>query len=75
MYLFQICKGRGFFCELCKEQKVIFPFEENVITCPKCDTTYHLFCWVKNNQECTKCNRLLERKLKTDNDNLSSENT
>lgn len=51
-----VCKGRGYICELCSDSEVIFGFDSNTYTCSKCDSVYHRFCWTKN-QTCKKCLR------------------
>ncbi|KAL0279818.1 UNVERIFIED_CONTAM: hypothetical protein PYX00_001300 [Menopon gallinae] len=67
----QVCYGRGFCCELCSDEKVIFPFEPNVISCTECLTAFHFNCWVKTNQQCRKCERIQERLTKLESSSLN----
>ncbi|XP_014240512.1 differentially expressed in FDCP 8 homolog isoform X1 [Cimex lectularius] len=58
----EVCKGRGFFCEYCKSTEVIFPFDNSVYICPKCEYVQHKHCWMTRNA-CPKCVR---KESKTD---------
>jgi len=40
---FQSCSGKGFICETCKDKTVLFPFDDFVISCRKCQTVFHRF--------------------------------
>lgn len=51
-----VCKGRGYICELCESSEVIYGFDSNTYTCPKCENVTHKFCWTKH-QSCKKCLR------------------
>ncbi|XP_071446948.1 differentially expressed in FDCP 8 homolog A isoform X2 [Hetaerina americana] len=55
------CYGKGYICEFCKEKTVIFPFDTCAISCQKCHSVYHKFCWTNKNQQCPKCERVLKR--------------
>lgn len=59
-----VCKGRGYICELCEKDEVIFGFDNNTYTCAKCETVSHKTCWnVK--KTCKKCLRR-EQKLEVE---------
>jgi hypothetical protein len=57
----EICSQQGFLCELCKNSKLIYPFDiDNVIKCPNCLTCYHKVC-LKQSDDCLKCKRKKSR--------------
>lgn len=39
-----LCQARGFFCELCDSDRVIFPFDGDVKQCPTCRSAFHTMC-------------------------------
>lgn len=57
-----ICYGKGYICEICTNDEVIFPFDDGCIYCNKCNSIYHRVCWTRYNSVCKKCTRLEERK-------------
>ncbi|VVC45034.1 Putative zinc-RING and/or ribbon,Zinc finger, PHD-type,Zinc finger, RING/FYVE/PHD-type,Protein kinase C- [Cinara cedri] len=56
----EICKNRGYICEICKQDKIIFPFDEDVYSCDKCHNVYHNNCCNERNF-CPKCKRIENR--------------
>ncbi|CAH1102808.1 unnamed protein product [Psylliodes chrysocephalus] len=63
----KLCLARGFFCERCKADEVIFPWQLRTVSrCDKCGSCYHLACWRPGNSPCIKCCRLQKRKESTD---------
>ncbi|XP_046390413.1 differentially expressed in FDCP 8 homolog A isoform X4 [Ischnura elegans] len=70
----QLCSGKGYICEFCKVQIIIFPFDKSTITCQKCQSVFHKYCWTTKNQQCPKCERVFRRNLES-LDNLSLEDT
>ncbi|XP_060070855.1 run domain Beclin-1-interacting and cysteine-rich domain-containing protein-like [Ylistrum balloti] len=57
------CQGLGFFCEMCHDKEVIFPFElQKVTVCPGCRTCYHKSCFIPD--KCPKCARIEARRLR-----------
>ncbi|UYV60438.1 DEF8 [Cordylochernes scorpioides] len=40
------CRGKGYICEVCKSEEVIFPFQRKTASCPACSALFH-----QNNQE------------------------
>ncbi|XP_050307064.1 run domain Beclin-1-interacting and cysteine-rich domain-containing protein [Anthonomus grandis grandis] len=59
-----LCLARGYICEHCRANEVIFPWQMKLVTrCLKCGTCYHTECWKKCEQinKCSKCFRKSER--------------
>ncbi|XP_040005276.1 protein associated with UVRAG as autophagy enhancer isoform X2 [Xiphias gladius] len=57
----ELCLARGFICEFCREQDVIFPFQSDTCRrCPACKACFHKHCFVEKN--CPKCARIQSRK-------------
>lgn len=51
------CQARGFMCEICSKDDVIYPFQLDVAqTCPDCCAVYHRTC-TRNVAECPRCVR------------------
>eukprot|EP00096_Caligus_rogercresseyi_P015409 TRINITY_DN7849_c0_g1_i1.p1 TRINITY_DN7849_c0_g1~~TRINITY_DN7849_c0_g1_i1.p1 ORF type:complete len:728 (-),score=222.81 TRINITY_DN7849_c0_g1_i1:109-2292(-) len=65
-----LCKARGFLCEGCRSQDIIFPFETDVRQCSRCYACYHNPCF---NENCSKCTRIDLRK-KSSNRGVQEEN-
>ena len=58
-----LCSGKGFICEICKEDQVLFPFEfDSIMSCKNCFTVFHLDCSVQITS-CPKCDRIEARNL------------
>lgn len=59
-----ICTGKGYLCEICGNDEVIFPYDDGAIQCEKikCAAMFHRACWIRKNMKCTKCVRLEERR-------------
>ncbi|XP_026755206.1 differentially expressed in FDCP 8 homolog [Galleria mellonella] len=69
----ELCSGKGYICEICSNNEVIYPFDNGAIMCEKCNSVYHRSCWLRKGQNCLKCIRLEERKKsKTDDDEIDS---
>lgn len=60
-FCFQLCSAKGYLCELCGNNEVIFPFDGGIICCIKCNAAFHKNCWAKKNQNCPKCIRKEKR--------------
>lgn len=58
-----ICTGKGYLCEICGNNEVIFPYDDGGVQCSDCLAMYHRACWVRKNMTCSKCIRLTNRKL------------
>eukprot|EP01095_Lingulamoeba_sp_RSL-Kostka_P008244 TRINITY_DN2717_c2_g1_i2.p1 TRINITY_DN2717_c2_g1~~TRINITY_DN2717_c2_g1_i2.p1 ORF type:complete len:282 (-),score=72.00 TRINITY_DN2717_c2_g1_i2:141-986(-) len=53
----QSCRGKGFFCDICNNNQLIFTFEYRKVTrCPNCNTLVHRECLKYN--DCVKCERI-----------------
>ena len=51
-----LCSAKGSFCEICRSQETIFPFQVvDVIQCSKCYGIFHRACYAKS--VCPKCAR------------------
>uniref|UniRef100_A0A6P7FP69 Run domain Beclin-1-interacting and cysteine-rich domain-containing protein n=1 Tax=Diabrotica virgifera virgifera TaxID=50390 RepID=A0A6P7FP69_DIAVI len=62
----QLCLARGFICEFCGADEVIFPWQmRSVSRCDKCGSCYHMKCWSRQ-VPCKKCSRIQRRKESTD---------
>ncbi|XP_067139391.1 differentially expressed in FDCP 8 homolog isoform X2 [Centruroides vittatus] len=53
----QGCRGKGFICELCKSDNIVFPFESHSTSCPKCSAVFHKECFYKRMGHCPRCAR------------------
>lgn len=53
----KLCQNKGFFCELCKLNKIIYPFDANTTTCTGCMSVFHISCF-SNAKCCPKCTRV-----------------
>ncbi|XP_030076531.1 pleckstrin homology domain-containing family M member 1 [Microcaecilia unicolor] len=57
VYQCDLCSQRGFICQICHQDDIIFPFQFDTTTrCPECKTVFHLNC--KNGVVvCPRCTR------------------
>ncbi|XP_047038332.1 differentially expressed in FDCP 8 homolog [Helicoverpa zea] len=60
------CSGKGYLCEICKNNEVLYPFDSGALMCDKCNSMYHRRCWLRKGEKCLKCVRLEERKKTVD---------
>lgn len=61
-----LCKGKGFICELCARDEIIYPFQlESVVQCQMCWTCFHKACY---SGTCPKCARIRSRRTMSDPD-------
>lgn len=52
-----LCTAKGFICELCNANQIIFPFETGLtMQCRQCQACYHSKCWARHGH-CPKCRR------------------
>ena len=58
----EICRNKGFICEICNSNQIIFPFDTHVYVCAVCSNTYHENCFDEGNAECLRCSRRKNRK-------------
>lgn len=53
------CRGKGFYCELCKDPRdILYPFSKNGAICSSCKTVYHKNCFHRKKLNCPKCARV-----------------
>lgn len=57
-----LCTARGFICEFCQKETVIYPWQAKVQRCDKCGSCFHSNCW-KSQFDCPKCQRLKSRSI------------
>lgn len=60
LLLFQLCTARGFLCEYCNADSVIYPWDSRVVRCDRCGTCFHRNCW-KSMAHCCRCQRIDKR--------------
>jgi len=49
------CQAKGFICEMCNSENVIFPFDALAISCDRCGAVFHKECFTG---ECPRCKRI-----------------
>ena len=55
----ETCRGKGFFCEICDSDELLFAFQLKKVTkCPKCKALYHRECFNPLSSECPRCKRM-----------------
>lgn len=64
----KICCGKGYICEICDNNEIIYPYEDGAVPCDKCNSIYHRACWTRKNGHCPKCKRIEDRLAKDDAD-------
>ncbi|XP_041454725.1 differentially expressed in FDCP 8 homolog [Lytechinus variegatus] len=57
----QICQGKGFICEICNSDEILFPFDMIATLCANCSAVYHRDCFYKRSGDCPRCARLSQR--------------
>ncbi|KAL5267291.1 hypothetical protein ACHWQZ_G004360 [Mnemiopsis leidyi] len=61
-----LCKGKGFICELCARDEVIYPFQlDSAVQCQMCWTCFHKACY---SGTCPKCARIRSRRTMSEPD-------
>ena len=55
-----LCQGKGFICEFCNADEIIFPFDNHVVGC-RCKGTFHRLCYSQS--ACPKCERNSRKQL------------
>ncbi|GAB6019672.1 pleckstrin y domain containing, M (with RUN domain) member 1 [Chamberlinius hualienensis] len=57
----ELCRQKGFICEICQNPKVIYPFElGHIFRCETCLAVYHSEC-MADSRRCPKCERIRKR--------------
>ncbi|XP_022806244.1 uncharacterized protein LOC111343345 isoform X2 [Stylophora pistillata] len=60
VYKCKLCCQKGFFCEICNNPKIMYPFEVKTTTqCGKCKALYHKACIAE--RKCPKCIRIRKK--------------
>lgn len=59
-----ICCGKGYICEVCDNNEILYPYEDGAVPCDSCNSIYHRVCWTRKNGNCPKCKRIEERLAK-----------
>lgn len=57
-----ICSGKGYLCEICGNNEIIFPWNDGSLKCLTCNSVVHRVCKIRKNMICVKCVRLDQRK-------------
>lgn len=67
----QLCKARGFMCELCEAPDIIYPWQlMKVVRCSRCGACFHKACIVPQ-KPCPRCARISARTKQKDS-NISN---
>ncbi|XP_058832106.1 differentially expressed in FDCP 8 homolog [Topomyia yanbarensis] len=69
-----ICSGKAYICEICNNDEIIFPFDDHVVSCGKCNSVFHRTCQFRRNTKCQKCVRLQLREQQMRNEILDAAN-
>ncbi|XP_036319286.1 run domain Beclin-1-interacting and cysteine-rich domain-containing protein isoform X1 [Rhagoletis pomonella] len=56
-----LCTARGFHCEYCQKDQVIYPWQPKVFRCDCCGSCFHLNCWKLMSNTCCRCQRINKR--------------
>ncbi|XP_066458619.1 run domain Beclin-1-interacting and cysteine-rich domain-containing protein isoform X2 [Eleutherodactylus coqui] len=69
-----LCQAKGFICEFCQSDDIIFPFElAKCRRCEDCKACYHKYCF--RSDYCPKCERLQARRDQMARQTLESYNS
>ncbi|XP_075717932.1 run domain Beclin-1-interacting and cysteine-rich domain-containing protein isoform X2 [Rhinoderma darwinii] len=69
-----LCQAKGFICEFCQSEDIIFPFElVKCRRCEECKACYHKHCF--RSDHCPKCERLRARRDQMARQSLESYNS
>ncbi|XP_077343761.1 run domain Beclin-1-interacting and cysteine-rich domain-containing protein isoform X16 [Lithobates pipiens] len=69
-----LCQAKGFICEFCQSDEIIFPFElSKCRRCEECKACYHKGCFCSDH--CPKCERLRARRDQMAKQSLESYNS
>ncbi|XP_023291231.2 run domain Beclin-1-interacting and cysteine-rich domain-containing protein isoform X1 [Lucilia cuprina] len=56
-----LCTARGFLCEYCHADVIIYPWDSRVERCDRCGTCFHRSCWKSLSEKCCRCQRIDKR--------------
>ncbi|XP_054728320.1 uncharacterized protein LOC129237538 isoform X1 [Anastrepha obliqua] len=57
-----LCTARGFHCQYCHKDQVIYPWQQKVFRCDGCGSCFHLSCWNSMSSMCCRCQRINKRR-------------
>ncbi|KAL4225768.1 Differentially expressed in FDCP 8 [Mactra antiquata] len=57
----ELCRAKGFICELCDMDEILFPFDNIAVVCSKCSYVLHRHCFAKRSGVCPRCERRNKR--------------
>lgn len=60
------CKGKGYYCEVCKKSEILFPFDNICVLCRECSNVFHKYCYAKVLGVCPRCERKRKRQEETE---------
>ncbi|XP_053689806.1 differentially expressed in FDCP 8 homolog [Sabethes cyaneus] len=69
-----ICSGKAYICEICNNDEVIFPFDDDAVSCAQCSSVTHRQCQMRKKMQCQKCVRLRVREQRLLNEILDAAN-
>ena len=55
------CRGKGYYCEICRKSEIIFPFDNICVLCKECSNVFHKYCFAQVNHICPRCERKKKR--------------
>lgn len=58
VFLLKLCVARGFICEVCRSDSVVYPWQLNIQQCSNCGACTHVGCSIGS---CSKCDRIRQR--------------
>ncbi|GAB1597672.1 differentially expressed in FDCP 8 homolog B-like isoform X1 [Argonauta hians] len=56
----QLCRAKGFTCEICHSNEILFPFDLYTKSCEACFQVFHRKCFTKL-ESCPRCDRRAQR--------------
>lgn len=70
----QLCQARGFVCEICNKNKILFPWDFRLVTrCVDCGSCYHKKCYDSRKVPmCPRCPRIMAMFKRTESQNDQS---
>ncbi|XP_029640714.1 differentially expressed in FDCP 8 homolog B isoform X1 [Octopus sinensis] len=60
----QLCRAKGYTCEICHSSEVLFPFDIYTKSCETCSQVFHRKCFTKL-ESCPRCDRRAHRQTFT----------
>lgn len=72
-FKFQTCSGKGYLCEICGNNEIIYPFNLTSVGCENCNSYFHRTCFLSKKSNCPKCIRLEKRKNQQESEDEDDE--